>query len=370
MVGTIHRVQSVREGAPPQEVRFCRAPDGVRIAYARHGTGPPLVIATCWLSHLQFDWESPVWRHFVADLGEVATIFRYDERGYGLSDWEVDDFGLDARVADLEAVVDHAGLDRFALMAMAQGGPVAISYAARHPERVTRLMFYGSYAATFRDPTPEDLELDATFEQLLKVGWARPDSVFRRVFTSLMIPGATEEQMRWLDELQRVSVSAENAVAARRQRSKENVVGLLPQLDQPTLVLHCRGDRMNDFEEGRFLASNIANSRLVPLESSNHIVLGDEPAWGVVVDEVAGFLEPDRQPEPRRVVVDVAAKLSPRELDVLRLAAEGEDNDAIAERLTLSVRTIERHLHNVYTKLDLHGKSARAAAVSRLLTRA
>ena len=185
-----------------------------------------------------------------------------------------------------------------------------------------------------------------------------------------MIPGATEEQMRWLDELQRVSVSAENAVAARRQRSKENVVGLLPQLDQPTLVLHCRGDRMNDFEEGRFLASNIANSRLVPLESSNHIVLGDEPAWGVVVDEVAGFLEPDRQPEPRRVVVDVAAKLSPRELDVLRLAAEGEDNDAIAERLTLSVRTIERHLHNVYTKLDLHGKSARAAAVSRLLTRA
>jgi pimeloyl-ACP methyl ester carboxylesterase/DNA-binding CsgD family transcriptional regulator len=370
VVGTIHRVQSVREGAPPQEVRFCRAPDGVRIAYARHGTGPPLVIATCWLSHLQFDWESPVWRHFVADLGDVATIYRYDERGYGLSDWEVDDFGLDARVADLEAVVDHAGLDRFALMAMAQGGPVAISYAARHPERVTRLMFYGSYAAAFRDPTPEDLELDATFEQLLKVGWARPDSVFRRVFTSLMIPGATEEQMRWLDELQRVSVSAENAVAARRQRSKENVVGLLPELDQPTLVLHCRGDRMNDFEEGRFLASNIANSRLVPLESSNHIVLGDEPAWNVVVDEVAGFLEPDRQPEPHRVVVDVAAKLSPRELDVLRLAAEGEDNDAIAERLTLSVRTIERHLHNVYTKLGLHGKSARAAAVSRLLTRA
>ena len=161
---------------------------------------------------------------------------------------------------------------------MAQGGPVAISYAARHPERVTRLMFYGSYAAAFRDPTPEDRELDATFEQLLKVGWARPDSVFRRVFTSLMIPGATEEQMRWLDELQRVSVSAENAVAARRQRSKENVIGLLPQLDHPTLVLHCRGDRMNDFEEGRFLASNIANSRLVPLESSNHIVLGDEPA--------------------------------------------------------------------------------------------
>jgi len=362
--------EPARQITIPQEVRLCRAPDGVRIAYARHGSGPPLVIAACWLSHLQYDWESPVWRHFVAELGEVATIFRYDERGHGMSDWDVDDYSLEARVADLEAVVDHAGVGRFALMAMSQGGPVAITYAARHPERVSRMLFYGSFAAANRNPTPDGDELNATFDQLLKVGWARPDSVFRRVFTSLMIPGATEEQMRWLDELQRVSVSTENAVAARRQRSTENVVGLLPELDQPTLVLHCRGARMNDFEEGRFLASNIANSRLVPLESSNHIVLGDEPAWSVVVDEVAGFLEPDRQPEPRRVVVDVAAKLSPRELDVLRLAAEGEDNDAIAERLTLSVRTIERHLHNVYTKLGLHGKSARAAAVSRLLTRA
>jgi pimeloyl-ACP methyl ester carboxylesterase/DNA-binding CsgD family transcriptional regulator len=342
----------------------------VRIAYARHGTGPPLVIATCWLSHLQYDWQSPVWRHYVADLGEVATVVRYDERGHGLSDWDVTDFSLEARIADLEAVVDHAGLDTFALMAMSQGGPVAIAYAIRHPERVTRLMFYGSYAAAVRDPTPEALELQATFEQLLKVGWARPDSVFRRVFTSLMIPGATEEQMRWLDELQRVSVSTENAVAARRQRREANVVDLLPEIDVPTLVLHCRGDQMNHFEEGRFLASNIANSRLVPLESSNHLVLADEPAWPVFMDEVTTFLEPDRESPPRPAAVDVAALLSARELDVLRLAAEGEDNEAIAASLVLSVRTVERHLHNIYTKLELHGKSARAAAVSRLLTSA
>ena len=164
------------------------------------------MIATCWLSHLQFDWESPVWRHFLADLGEFATVVRYDERGHGLSDWDVDDFGLEARIADLEAVADDAGFDRFALMAMSQGGPPSIAYAARHPERVTRLLFYGSYAAALRDPTPEERELDETFEQMIKVGWARPDSAFRRVFTSLMIPGATEEQMRWLDELQRVSV--------------------------------------------------------------------------------------------------------------------------------------------------------------------
>ena len=359
-----------RETAPPQEVRFCRSPDGVRIAYARHGSGPPLVITTCWLSHLQYDWQSPVWRHFVADLGDLATVIRYDERGYGLSDWDVEDFGLEARIADLEAIVDHAGLERFALMAMAQGGPVAISYAARHPERVSRLVFYGSYAAAFREPSPEDLELDATFEQLMKVGWARPDSVFRRVFTSLMIPEANEEQMRWVDELQRVSVSAHNAVAARRQRKKDNVCALLPGLDLPTLVLHCRGDRMNSFDEGRFLATMIPNARLVTLESENHIVLGDEPAWSVFLEEVSAFLAPDRPRDARTGRADVRALLSPRELDVLRLAAEGKDNDAIARTLTLSVRTIERHLHNIYAKLDIHGKSARAAAVSRLLTRA
>ena len=355
--------------ATPQEVRLCRAPDGVRIAYAKHGTGPPLVIAACWLSHLQYDWQSPVWRHFVADLGDVATIVRYDERGHGMSDWDVDDYGLEARVADLEAVVDHAGLDRFALMAMSQGGPVAIAYAARHPERVSRLLFYGSYAAAFRDPSPEDLELHSTFEQLLKVGWARPDSVFRRVFTSLMIPGASEEQMQWLDELQRVAVSTENAVAARRQRSQANAVDLLPELDLPTLVLHSRDDRMNDFEEGRFLASTIAGARLVPLESSNHIILEDEPAWPVFVDEVTAFLQPDREPG-HPVGADVTSVLSARELEVLRLAAEGQDNDTIARTLTLSVRTVERHFHNIYAKLDIHGKAARTAAVSRLLTRA
>jgi pimeloyl-ACP methyl ester carboxylesterase/DNA-binding CsgD family transcriptional regulator len=356
--------------APPmqQAIRFCRAPDGVRIAYAVHGSGPVLVIATCWLSHLQFDWESPVWRHFLADIGQFATVVRYDERGHGLSDWDVDDYGLEARIGDLEAVVDHAGLDRFALMGMAQGGPVTISYAVRHPERVTRLLFYGSYAAAMRNPTPEDLELSAAFEAMIKVGWARPDSAFRRVFTSLMIPDATEEQMRWLDDLQRVAVSASNAYNSRQVRMRADAIALLPDVDAPTLVLHSRGDGMNDFAEGRFLASEIHGARLVALESSNHIVLEDEPAWPVFVDEVRSFLEPDRQPSPRAGSAEGLRLLSDRELEVLRLAAAGHDNDEIADRLTLSVRTVERHMQNIYAKLGVSGKSARAAAVSRLLT--
>src|SRR5687767_9208622 len=151
-------------GDPPQVVRFCRAPDGVRIAYAVHGSGPPLVVASCWLSHLQHDWNSPVWRHFLADLGTVATVIRYDERGHGLSDWDVEDFSLESRIGDLEAVVDAAGADRFALMGMSQGGPVSISYAARHPERVTRLIFYGSYANPLMGATPEDLAQQEVFE--------------------------------------------------------------------------------------------------------------------------------------------------------------------------------------------------------------
>jgi pimeloyl-ACP methyl ester carboxylesterase/DNA-binding CsgD family transcriptional regulator len=327
-----------------------------------------LVVATCWLSHLQFDWESPVWRHFLADLGQFATIVRYDERGHGLSDWDVEDFGLEARVGDLAAVIDDAGLDRFALMAMSQGGPVTIEYAARNPERLTRLMFYGSYAAAMPDPTPEELELSEAFEQMIKVGWARPDSVFRRVFTSLMIPDASEEQMRWLDDLQRVAVSAGTAYASRQQRMRANATGRLPGLDVPTLVLHARGDRMNEFEKARILASGIPGARLVALESENHILLEDEPAWPVFVDEVRRFMEPDRMAIPASGVVEVGALLSGRELEVLRLVAAGRDNDEIAAELFLSVRTVERHLQNVYAKLGVGGKSARAAAVARLLT--
>jgi pimeloyl-ACP methyl ester carboxylesterase/DNA-binding CsgD family transcriptional regulator len=344
---------------PAQQVRFCEAPDGVRIAYAVSGSGPPMLVSTCWLSHLQHDWESPVWRHFLDDIGRFATIIRYDERGYGLSDWDVDDFGLEARIGDLEAVADHARLDRFALMGMAQGGPPAIAYTERHPERVTRLLFYGSYAgAVSASPETAD-EIDA-FARLIKVGWGRPQHLFRRVFTTMMIPGATEEQMRWLDELQRVAASAENASTALRERSRADCLGLLPELDVPTLVLHSRGDQMNDFECGRLLATRIRGAQLVPLDSDNHIVLGDEPAWPVFVDEVRRFMEPDGGPGP------AADVLSTREREVLVLVAEGRSNQQIATALFLSVRTVESHLHNAYAKLGVSGPSARAAAAAAL----
>ena len=348
-----------------QDIRFARAPDGVGIAYAVHGSGPPLLVDACWLSHLQFDWQSPVWRHWLVELGRIATVVRFDERGHGLSDRGVTDHSLEARLGDLEAVADAAGLERFAMLAMAQGGPVAIEYAARHPERLTRLAFYGSYAGALAAASAEELELDAAFQALIKVGWERPTAEFRRVFTSLMIPGGTEQQMRWIDDLQRMAVDADTAMLARTQRGAVDSSSRLAGLDLPTLVLHSRGDQMNPFAHSRHLASHIRGARLVALESVNHIMLEDEPAWGVFVREISAFLAPDRTAGP--AVEDLSDTLSPRELHILRLAAEGRDNDTIADQLVLSVRTVERHLQNAYAKLGLQGRSARTAAVARLL---
>jgi pimeloyl-ACP methyl ester carboxylesterase/DNA-binding CsgD family transcriptional regulator len=353
------------DAAPPQDVRFCRSADGTRIAYAVHGCGPPLLLAACWLSHLEFDWQSPVWRGFLADLGRFATVVRYDERGYGLSDRDVADFGLPARVADLEAVADAAGLTRFALLGMSQGGPVAITYATRHRERLSRLVLYGTYGVAMHRDDAAAVELEETFQQMIKVGWARPDSTFRRVFTTLMIPKASEEQAGWLDDLQAAATSTDNAVRARATRMRADVRDLLPALDLPTLVLHARGDRMVGFAEGRELAARIPGARLVALDSDNHITLSDEPAWPVLVAELSGFLAPDRV--AATAATGALRSLTARELDVLRLVGRGHDNAEVARALSLSVRTVERHLTSVYAKLGLTGRAARAGAVARLL---
>lgn len=350
--------------APPvtQEVRFCRADDGVRIAWARHGSGPPLLIVSCWLSHLQHDWQSPVWRHFLDDLGDLATVVRYDERGFGLSDWEVgtevSDFSLARRLADLETIVDAAGLDRFGVLGMSGGAPVALAYAHAHPERVSRMVLYGGMAAGGLQQGDEAAE--EAFLAMIRAGWARPDPLFRRVFTNAFIPGANEQQMEWMDELQRTSTNTENAVCSRIARHQVDVAPLLPEVVVPTLVLHAERDRVAP-DWGPKLAAEIPDARLVMLDSANHVLLADEPAWPVFLQEVGSFLGEERARIP-------VSNLSAREREILLLAAEGLDNTAIADQLTLSVRTVERHFQNVYLKLGLSGRTARAAAVARVLT--
>ena len=349
-----------------QQIRFCHGPDGVRLAFAMHGSGPPLLVVSCWLSHLQHDWQSPVWRHFLEDLGGISTLIRYDERGFGLSDWSVTDFSLKARLADLETIVDALGHERFSLLGMSGGAPVALAYAATHPDRVSRLVMYGGTAIGRRDHTAEKDAVEEAFRAMIRAGWARKDPLFRRVFTNIFIPGATEECREWFDELQRMSTSPENAVLSRAARQQEDVRHLLPSIMAPTLVLHARGDRAIAFEDARELAAQIPDARLTPLESSNHILLADEPAWPVFLREVSEFLKPERARASRQASAGIA-ELSDRERETLHLAADGRTNAEIAETLVLSVRTVERHLSNAYAKLGISGRTARTAAVASLL---
>ena len=354
------------DAPPDQEIRFCRASDGTRLAYAIHGSGPPLVVASCWLGHLQYDWQSPVWRHFLEQLGQLATVIRYDERGFGMSDWSVADFSLQARLGDLEAIVAASELERFALLGVSGGSAVALAYAIAHPERVSRLILNGTVCGEPVTWAPDAWAEEETYRSMIRVGWAREDPVFRRVFTTRFIPDATETQMRWFDDLQRVSTSPANAVASRIARQQVDIEAELSRITAPTIVLQAIGDRATTFDNAVTVSSLIPDARLVPLESRNHILLADEPAWRVFIEEVGAFLEPERG-AGGSAGRPMAEPLSKREVEILRLAADGRTNDEIGRALTLSVRTVERHLSNIYAKLGLTGRAARAAAVAEYL---
>lgn len=275
-----------------QQIRFCTSSDGVSLAYATIGSGPPLVKAANWLNHLEYDWKSPVWNHWITELSRHHTLVRYDERGCGLSDWNVEEFSLEVWVRDLEAVVEASKLERFPLLGLSQGGPIAITYAVRHPEKVSHLILYGSYALGLkqRNLPRKALEEAEVFSQLIRVGWGKDHAAFRQVFTSLFMPEATAEEAGWFNELQRVSCSPENAARMLEGFFNLNVTDLATQLNVPTLVLHAHGDLRIPFDEGRRLAALIPNSHFVPLYSRNHILLKTEPAWQRFLSEVRSFL--------------------------------------------------------------------------------
>jgi pimeloyl-ACP methyl ester carboxylesterase len=276
---------------PGQRLGFARAADGVRIAWATVGEGPPLLKAANWLNHLERDWDSPVWAPLFHDLARDHRFIRYDERGNGMSDWQVDDLGFEALVADLETVVDAAGLSRFPLLGLSQGVAVAIAYAARHPERVSQLILWGGYAAGWRVVgSPAEQAERAAQITLVRSGWGRDDPSYRQIFSRAFMPSATADELARFDEFQRLTTSARNAARFLETFADIDVRHLLGQVQCPTLVLHARGDRRVPLEQGARIAAGIRNARFLTLDTNNHLLLGTEPAALDFVAAVRGFL--------------------------------------------------------------------------------
>lgn len=274
-----------------QDIQYCLTKDGVRVAYASIGEGQPLVKAANWMSHLEFDWESPIWRHWIAGLARKHRFIRYDERGNGLSDREVGDLSFEAMVTDLESVVDAVGLERFALFGISQGCAVSVEYAVRHPERVTRLILYGGFVKGWRARgDPLEIGSREAMSTLMRSGWGQDNPAFRQLFTTRFMPGASAEQMTWFNELQRRTVSPENAARLHDEFGHIDVSERLAQVTVPTLVLHARNDAEIPLEAGRAFATGISGARFVSLESDNHILLEQEPAFTRFIEEVQRFL--------------------------------------------------------------------------------
>lgn len=282
-------------GVPPpsdrQSVAFCRSADGTRIAYASSGGGYPLVKAGHWLTHLEHDWRSPIWRPFLDRLDRRFQVVRYDQRGNGLSEWEVADFSLERFVEDLEAVVDAAGLGRFALYGTSQGAPIAAAYACRHPDRVSHLVLHGGYEkGRLVRATGDERAQGEAILTLMRNGWGRADSPFIDAFATMFIPGGSREQIDSLVDLQRRTTSPRNAVAIRRAVDGFEVSDFLDGIAAPTLVIHARDDGVQPLEQGYRLATSIPGAEFLMLDSRNHVVLPGEKAWDVLFDGIERFI--------------------------------------------------------------------------------
>ena len=334
-----------------QRIRYLRTEDGVQLAWAEIGSGPILVKAANWLSHLEYELESPIWGHWFRFFGDHFRFLRWDERGCGLTDRDVDDLSFEHWLEDLEAVVDASGVQEpFALLGVSSGAAISIAYAARHPERVSRLILYGGYVRGWarREDTKTMREYRAMLE-LMRVGWGKENPVFRQVFTSRFLPGATEAQIGWYNELCRRTSTGEMAARLLEARSTIDVTGLLGEVNAPTLVIHCRDDEVCPLSEGRRSAAGIPGAQFVELDSRNHILLEEEPAWGRFQEAVLDFMglqAPSRD--------DAAfANLTSREREILALITEGLANADIGERLRISEKTVRNHVSNLFDKLGV-----------------
>ena len=344
---------SPAEPHPPlkQTLRFTHVASGARIAWATSGRGPALVRAAHWMTHVEHDLQSPIWRPWLERLGRAVTLVRYDERGCGLSGPDTVPLGLDAALEELEAVVNASGLQPVALLGMSGASAPAIAYAARHPQRVSHLVILGGYThgLLHRQPTPEHLQMHEATAQLMRHGWGLRDAAVQQFFTATMLPDALPAQVQALNEQQRLSCGGERAAAILRARANLDVRALLPQVQCPTLVLHSAGDAVVPVELGRELAAAIAGARFETLPSRNHLPLAGEAAFDRFCDAIAEFIGGPAQAR--------AAALTPREAELAELVARGLDNLQIGAHLGLADKTVRNGLSALYAKLGVEGRS-------------
>lgn len=349
-----------------QHIEFCTSADGTRIAYAMMGSGPPLVRGASWMTHLEHDAVNPITAPYWEEFAHDHTFIRYDLRGHGLSERNVEDMSFAAWVKDLEAVVDAAGLDRFSLVGMSAGGPLAIAYAAHHPTRVEKLMVHGSFVRGIRvhDLRPEQIEQIDALNHIVEVGWGTKHAAFRQIFSALLIPSGNSEQWQWWNELQQQSSSGRVAASALQTIQGIDVRDLAPSVTCPTLVTHSTGDTSVPFAEGRLAASLIPHAQLVALCGRNHILIKGEPSWTVFVEEFREFFSTDTSSCSLAAAQPAFPQLSARETEVLDLIARGMDNDQIAARLELSPKTVRNHITNIFSKLEIYTRS-KAVVIAR-----
>lgn len=276
--------------AGEQEIQFFTTSDGVRIAYTIGGDGPPLVRAIDWLNHLDFEWKNPFRRLWFSQIMRHHTFLRYDQRGSGLSDWNVSDFSFERSLADFHELIDHVGFKEFSLFGTCQGGAIGTAYAALHPERVKKLILVGAFARGWPPPSSMVTEQYNAMVTLIRLGWGKDNPAFRQLWTTLFRPDASSEETEWMNEFQRITSSPENAARMMSEFPKIDITDLLPKVCCPTLVIHSRDEAVVPAQEGRLIASRIRGARYVELPSRSHEVVPGEPAWQTLVDEFSSFL--------------------------------------------------------------------------------
>ena len=337
-----------------QQVRFCTAGDGVRLAYAISGKGPPLVRAPHWFTHLEHDWTNPAMRPWVEDLSRRYTLLRFDQRGTGLSDRDVPELSIEAQLRDLECVIDAAGFASFAMLGLSQGAAYAVSYAARHPERVSHLLLCGGFLRGWaKRGTPVDHDERQMQIKLIELGWGKNEPSFRQVFSSQFMPDAPIEAIRGFNDFMPLTSSAKNAAAIFSKNGHIDVQDDARRVRSPTLVLHGRGDLRIPVEEGRLAASVIPGARFISLETRNHLMMQDEPAWRAFLDALGDFYPPDRAPS----AAGAFPALTAREREILEFIAQGLDNAQIAARLALSEKTVRNNITHIFDKIQVENRS-------------